>query len=212
VPEEIKVDNLIMRVFLETIENIIGLNGLKSILNYAHLGKYIENYPPDDDKPEIPMKDLQRLYISLHEMFGNVGARSLQWRVGRQNVYRGLEKRPRIAKAMRLACRLVPETTKMRLALERLVEYMKTASSNHSDVSLVEIHEQEDCFIFIQRENLESEGIESQTPVCGVALGIIEALVEWVTGHPHEVKEIECRAMGGSADVFRISKAVKQEN
>jgi predicted hydrocarbon binding protein len=211
VPEEIMADNLIMRVFLETIENIIGPNGLKSILNYARLEKYIGQLPPDNDEKEIPMQDLHRLYLSLHEMFGNRGARSLQLRVGRENVYRGLQKRPGIARTMQLASHLVPETTKMRLALERLVKYMRESSSKSSD-DFVEIQEKEECFILIQKENIESVGIQSPTPTCGVTLGIIEALVEWMTGHPHEVQEIECRAMGNSADIFRVSKKPKREN
>ncbi|MBU7015045.1 MAG: hypothetical protein HXS52_13255 [Theionarchaea archaeon] len=210
-PEEIMADNLIMRVFLETIDNIIGPNGLKSILNYAHLEKYIGQLPPDNDEKEIPIQDLRKLYLSLHEMFGNKGARSLQLRVGRENVYRGLEKRPGIARAMQVASHLVPETTKMRLGLERLVKYMKE-SSNRSSENLVEIHEEEDWFVLIQRESIESMGITSRTPTCGVTLGIIEALIEWMTGHPHDVQEIECRAMGDQADIFRVSKKPKKKD
>lgn len=209
--EGVKADNLVMRVFLETIENIIGPNGLKSLLNYAHLEKYIDNFPPDNDDPEIPVEDLGSLYMSLYEMFGNKGACTLKLRVGRENVHRGLQKRPGIARTLQVASRLVPETTKMRLALERLMEYMGDGSS-HSSAPLVELKEQEDCFLLIQRENIESDGITSETPVCYIALGIIDALVAWITGHEHEIKEIQCRAMGDSADVFRIAKASRKEN
>ena len=205
-PEEARSDNLIMRVFLETIENIVGPNGLKSILHYAHLEKYINSFPPDNDKQEIPVTDLQSLYIALYEMFGNSGAFSLQLRVGRENVHRGLQKRPNIAKAMRLASKVVPETTKMRLSLERLKEYMEKGSPDHADGPLVEIQEQEDCFLLVQRENIMRDKITSDKPVCGITVGIVEALVEWITGHPHEVTEIQCMAMGHPADVFRIAK------
>ncbi|KYK33629.1 MAG: hypothetical protein HXS46_16705 [Theionarchaea archaeon] len=208
--EEAKTDNLIMRVFLETIESIIGSNGLKSVLNYAHLEKYIGCLPPDNDEKEIPSEDLRSLYLTLHQMFGEKGAHGLQLRVGRENVHRGLKKRPGIARAMKVASRLVPETMKMRLGLERLAEYMKDASSVRVDPSFVGIEEQEDCFLFTQRDSLESDGITSEIPVCGVSQGIIEALIEWITGHPHSVEEIECKATGYSADVFRISKARKE--
>ncbi|MGD2248843.1 MAG: 4-vinyl reductase [Candidatus Methanofastidiosia archaeon] len=209
--EEVKTDNLIMRVFLETIENIIGPNGLKSVLNYAHLEKYIDHLPPDNDEKEIPSRDLHSLYLALYQMFGGKGAHSLQLRVGRENVYRGLKKRPGIAKTMKMASRLVPEITKMRLALERLEGYMKGASSNGADQSFVEITEQEDCFLFIQRDSIESDGITSETPICGVSQGIMEALIEWITGHTHKVEEIECRATGCSADVFKIWKAHQKD-
>ncbi len=207
-----KIDNLIMRVFLETTESIVGPNGLKSILNYGGLKGYIDSLPPDNDEPEIPLEHLRSLYVSLHEMFGDNGARTLMLRVGRENVRRGLEKRPAVAKAMRVAGHLLPEAMKMRLGLENLVGYMKKGSATDGGASLVEIREEKDCFYLIQKENLESEGIKSDVPVCCVARGIIEALIEWITGHPHEVVEVECRAMGDPADVFKIYKEHKKEN
>lgn len=207
-----RIDNLIMRVFLETTESIIGPNGMKSVLNYGGLREYIDAYPPDDDVKDIPVDHLRCLYQSLHEMFGDNGARTLMLRVGRENVRRGLEKRPAIAKAMRVAGHLVPETMKMKLALERLSEYIQGASSNDADTPPIEIREEKDYFYLIQQDNLESEGITSQQPVCCVERGIIEALMEWITGHPHEVEEVECRAMGNAVDVFRVSKAPSKQS
>lgn len=203
-----KTDNFTMRAYLETIQNIVGPNGLKSILNFAHLGKYIDNFPPDNEELEIPLADLQGLYHSLIELFGSKGARSLQLRVGRGNVQRGFERRPKTMKAIQLAARLIPETRKIRLVLEKLIEYDEKAYA-HSDQNLIELREEDDCFLIIHRDRFESEGITSQAPVCGDFVGTVEALVEWITGHNHDVQEIECRAMGHPADVFRISKATQ---
>jgi predicted hydrocarbon binding protein len=36
-------------------------------------------------------------------------------------------------------------------------------------------------------------------------------MVEWITGHPHKVEEIECRAMGHPADVFKVAKAATDQ-
>lgn len=204
-----KTDNFTMKAFLETIQNIVGPNGLKSILNYAHLKKYIDNFPPDNEELEIPLKDLQGLYYSLIELFGSKGARSLQLRVGRGNVQRGFDRRPKTMKAIQLAARLLPETKKIRLVLERLIEYDKKAYAQAED--LIELQEEGDYFLIIHRDRFESEGVISQTPVCGDFVGTIEALVEWITGHPHKVEEIECRAMGHPADVFKIAKVRKED-
>lgn len=37
----------------ENNQNVIGSNELKSILNYCHLGKCIDNPPSDDEEVEI---------------------------------------------------------------------------------------------------------------------------------------------------------------
>ncbi|KYK38381.1 MAG: hypothetical protein AYK18_17420 [Theionarchaea archaeon DG-70] len=59
-PEQRKIDNFSMKVWLETTENTVGSGGLKSVLNYAHLQKYIDDIPPDNDHQvvELPPKSL----------------------------------------------------------------------------------------------------------------------------------------------------------
>jgi predicted hydrocarbon binding protein len=204
-----KTDNFSMRMFLKTIENIVGSNGLKSILNYAHLQKYIDNFPPDNEELIIPIEDLKKLLFSLYELFGHKGAHGLQLRVGREIFRIGIEKRPRIAKTLRAAARILPENKRMYLALKKLAEYDWKAFSSHLKEPSFEIQEKEDCFLIIDKDRYESEGIKSDTPVCGVYIGAAEAIVEWITGHSHEVEEIECRALGHSADIFKIVKASK---
>lgn len=146
-----KIDNFTMRIYLETIQSIVGPNGLKSILNYDHLEQYIDNIPPDNDKVEVP------------------------------------------------------ETKRMRLALEKFVEGFEERFSE-VDEPTVELREEDDGFYIIDRDCYISEGVQSEEPVCGVYIGITQSLIKWITGHDHEVKEIECRATGYSADVFRIAK------
>lgn len=205
--DERKTDNFSMRTFLETIESIVGVNGLKSVLNYAHLQKYIDCFPPDNEELVIPLKDIRHLLFSLYVLFGSKGARSLQLRVGREIFHIGIEKRPRIAKTLQLTSRLLSETRRIRLVLEKLAEYDWKAFSSELEESPIKIQEEEDCFLIIHKGRYESEEILSESPVCGVLIGTIEVMVEWITGHHHKVEEIECRAMGHPADVFKVSKA-----
>ncbi len=85
---------------METIQSVVGENGLKSILNYCHLEKYCESFPPDNSKLEIPTDEVQTLFRALIELFGGKGVRGLQLRVGREISRIALERRPRTAKAL----------------------------------------------------------------------------------------------------------------
>jgi hypothetical protein len=100
--EERKIDNYSMRTWLKTIENIVGHGGLKSILNYARLQKYIDSFPPDSDELEIPVEDYTAFIRSLIELFGNKGARSLQIMAGKEAVRVAIQGRFGIAKAFKL--------------------------------------------------------------------------------------------------------------
>jgi predicted hydrocarbon binding protein len=209
--DQMNIANGVMRASLEGIQDIVGENGLKSILNYSHLGKYIDSFPPNNEELEIPLEDLHTLYLSLKELFGSRGASSIQLRVGRENARRALENRPAMAKSIKVATRLIPEKKKMNLVLQKFAEDVQKNIPSKSDTPYVDVKEEDDCFLLINKTNFESEDITSETSVCNVSVGMLQYIMEWVTGHPHHVEEIECRAMGHPADVFRITKARKED-
>lgn len=205
-PDQKYIDNTLMRVYLDTIQNIIGLQGLNSILNYGRVEKYINNFPSDNDELEIPREDLRKLHQSLLSLFGEKGARGILLRIGREMTFTWLEKRPAVVKSMKYAIRLLPETKKMRLSLERFVEESEKRMPSLKGSSHLELKEDKDYFLLIDDDSYTSEGIISESPVCYVYVGNLETSLEWITGHAHKVEEIQCRARGDSADVFRIWK------
>jgi predicted hydrocarbon binding protein len=204
--EDRKTDNFTMRITLETLETIIGNNGLKSILNHSGLYLYIDNFPPDDDMLEIPLDDIHSLHSSLRELFGNNGVRSLQLQIGQEICRIGLEKRTGIVRALRLGAKLLPESQKMRMTLEKYMEQAETRQPPSNGTSRFMLHEYDDFFELTDRDYHMSRGITSEWPVCNDIVGTLFYLMKWVTGHSHEVEEIKCRAMGHPADVFRIYK------
>lgn len=139
-----KIDNFIMKTYLETLQNIVGENGLKSVLNYSNLERYIDNFPPDNHKLEIPVEELGALFRSLYELFGRKGVRGLQLRVGRENARIGIEERSAVTKSLKFAARLVPEKKKMRLVLEKVVEGTNQIYTSHGDMVPAELQEEDD--------------------------------------------------------------------
>ena len=210
VPEVRKTDNITMRLWLETVENVVGSNGLKSILNYAQLKHFIDSFPPDNDNQEIPLEDLRKFYLALHDLFGQKGARSLQLRIGREFIRIGTEKRPTLAKALRLSTRLVPETKRIQLALQKYADIYDERQPSLTYHPRIEVKEEDEYFLLIDKDNFESEGLSSDVPVCNTCVGRLQYIMEWITGHPHHIEEIECRAMGHPFDIFKISKAPKE--
>lgn len=206
---ERKTDNFVMRIWLETIQNSVGSNGLQSLLDHAHLKKY-SDFPPDNDRLEIPLEDLQNLVHTFFQLFGKKNIHTHQVQIGHESTRIAMEKRPGMVKTLRISACLVPKPDQIRLALEKFVEEDNKRFPSQPDAH-TELQEEEDCFLIIERHSYMSEGITSGEPVCGIYVGILQTLVEWVTGHVHKVEEVECRAMGGPADVFKISKAYKED-
>ncbi|MBU7017609.1 MAG: hypothetical protein HXS44_08870 [Theionarchaea archaeon] len=206
-----KTDNLTMRIWLELIENIAGMNGLKSILNYAHLEKYIGNYPPENDEIEVPVEDIKTLYRSLMELFGQKGARGLQLRAGREFVRVGQRKRPDISKRLGAALQSAPESERVKIILELYIKQHEQRWTSKLGVPRYELQDKGDYILMIDRDNPMSENLKSQAPVCSTIVGFLQEMLKGLPGNPLDVEEIECRAMGHPADVFRVSRVTKEE-
>jgi predicted hydrocarbon binding protein len=199
-----EVDNFLFRKWLETLQDIVGKNGLNSILNYSHLNMYIGNFPPDNDDLAIPVQYLQHLYMAILELFGQKGAHSLQLRVGKEVMRNLIEGRPIITKPLKAAAHLLPVSTRMRMALEKFIEQSLKRAPTTLGSNRFELREEPEYFLFIDRDYEGSEGVIANIPVCGFQTGMLQYAMEWITGTPHKVEEIECRAMGHPADVFKI--------
>jgi len=209
--KEKMIENFLMRIYLEVIENIAGKNGLKSILHYGHLETYIDNFPPDDGKVETPAKDAKHLIHSLEDILGKKGSRGLSLRVGREFTRHLIEGRPTIAKSLKLASKLVPENIKMRIVLEKCVDQYDTIYTFTTEGPHSKYIEEENYFLFYVYDFFMSDEVSSDNPVCDINVGMFEHFMKWITGHHHKVEEIECRAMGDPADVFKIWKAHDDE-
>ncbi|MGD2250318.1 MAG: 4-vinyl reductase [Candidatus Methanofastidiosia archaeon] len=171
---------------------------------------YIDDPPPDNDDLAIPVHHLQLLYMGIIELFGQKGAYSLQLRVGKDVMRNWIHGRPLVSTPIRAAAHFLPEPKKIRMTLEKFIEQSLKRAPSALGKNRFSLIEKEDYFLFIDRDYEGSEKVIATSPVCGFQTGILQYAVEWITGHEHRVEEIECRAMGYPADVFKIWKKRKE--
>jgi hypothetical protein len=202
-----KIDNFIFRKWLETLQEIVGTNGLNSILNYAHLKRYIDDFPPDNDDLGIPVQDLQNLYIAIIDLFGQQGSFGLQFNVGRKVMENLIGGRPAITIPIKAATKLMSESRKIRMTLEKFMDQSLERAPTTLGKDRYELIEEKDYFLFKDKDYEGSEGITADRPMCGYLLGMLHYAIEWVSGQPHKLEEIECRCMGDPADTFKIWKS-----
>jgi len=74
--------NKFARITIEAMEEVMGENGLKAILNLAGLSHLIGNYPLDNLEKEFDFADFTALNIALEERYGPRGGRGLALRAG----------------------------------------------------------------------------------------------------------------------------------
>jgi hypothetical protein len=68
-------NRLVLATFNALID-VMGENGLKAILNYAHLREFISQYPPDNLEKEIDFADFSAMQRAIMDMYGEKGGQA----------------------------------------------------------------------------------------------------------------------------------------
>jgi predicted hydrocarbon binding protein len=194
--------NLIGRLYLMSLEDVMGRNGVNALLNLAATRHLVNNYPANNLKREFPFSDLSAISKSTETMYGGRGARGMELRAGRYAFNLGLKEFGPLLGMADLALKLMPMTMKMKIVLNATAQTFDRFSDQPTHVE-----ERKGQFIYVIEKCPVCWGRQSEKPCCHLAQGILEEALTWVTGgHTFHMEEIECRGTGGQACIFAINK------
>ena len=194
--------NLIARIYLESIEEIMGTNGIKALLNMADMQHLIDNFPPGNLAKQFDFADFAHLNEAMEMMYGPRGGRALALRAGRKAFDQGLKNfGPMVGIADR-AFRMLPLKIKMKVGLGAMAKAFSTTSDQISYV-----REEDEHFLYVIERCPVCWGRQADGPICHAALGIIVQGLDWGTGgRRFKVAQVTCAAAGDPSCDFTISK------
>ena len=195
--------NKFARIFLESIREITGTNGLNSVLNYANLAALVGNYPPDNLDRAFDFAHFSMINQALEEIYGARGGRGLALRVGRTTFDDVLKDYGALAGVEDLPFRILPMQTKIWLGLQAMANIF---SEKSDQVSVVE--NLEDIYIYSIKQCPVCWGRnETENPVCFYMVGLLKEGLSWVSGGKEfRIEESKCIAMGEDSCEFVIHK------
>lgn len=194
--------NLIGRIYLEAMEEVMGKNGINAVLNLANLGHLKDNYPPQNLNREFEFVDFGALGQAIDDMYGPRGGRGLALRAGRASFADGLSKFGALVGVGELAFKVVPLGTKLKIGLRAMAETFSKFSDQRS-----EVEEKDGRFVYTMYKCPVCWGRTSDRPICYGAVGILQEGLRWVSGgKDFRVEESECHARGDEycrIDIFK---------
>ncbi|MGH2536113.1 MAG: 4-vinyl reductase [Candidatus Promineifilaceae bacterium] len=194
--------NRMARVYLEAMQEVVGPNGLRALLNLVKLPEYIDNLPPNNLERAFDFADFSNINHGLALVYGPRGARGLALRGGRATFDRGLKGFGALAGVGDLAFRILPLHTKVRIGLPAMARIFSQFSDQISRVETFDRH----YLYYIDRCPV-CWGQESDRPACFVAAGLLQEGLRWVSGgREFHIEEHECAAAGGRSCIFRVDK------
>jgi predicted hydrocarbon binding protein len=197
------VSNMTFRVVLLGIEEIIGKNGLNTVLNKAGLQKYRDNLPPNDHEKNLCLaSEITRVDRDVADIFGSNGSAAILFQVGKMQAKWGLEENPDTVTAARslLAGKSEFETARMALELAAAVVAGESDCKAWAEVDGADL-------LYNIDENTHSFGIKSAEVVCHVTSGFVTGIIQWATGKTDWIaREQQCMAQGAPHCTHRVKK------
>jgi hypothetical protein len=191
--------NALVRQALVSAGEVMGENGLHTVLRTSGLARFVNNLPPNDLNPGIQTVEYARLNEAIEAFYGR-GGRGMLRRIGKASFQYGVREQAALLGVAGAALKLLPEKQRIKFILNALVGALKKSNPQ------VEawLDESGDRLAFVDATCAICHGRKSETPICHLYLGSIGEAVLWATGHEYEIVETHCFARGDQFCRFEV--------
>ena len=126
--------NKFARLAMNAMVDIMGRPGFNAVLNLGGLPNFIDNFPPDNLEKGFDFVDFTALMVTLEDMYGQRGGRSLALRAGRAVFAGGLRSFGALAGVGDLAFKVLPLNAKLKVGVPAMANIFSQFSDQISNV------------------------------------------------------------------------------
>ena len=197
--EDAVIVNALVRQALVSAQEVMGENGLNTVLRTSGLERFIDNFPPDDLNPAIMTTDYARVNQVIEEFYGR-GGRGMLRRIGKASFQYAVREQPTLLGIAGVALKVLPIKQRIKFILNALVNALK--KSNPQVNAWVE--ENEGSFAYCDASCAVCHGRTSTESICHLYIGSIGEAVHWATGQEFDIVETHCTAKGDPHCRFEV--------
>jgi predicted hydrocarbon binding protein len=199
-PDEAVIVNALVRQALVSAQEVMGENGLNTVLRSCGLERFIGNFPPNDPNPGIKTSEYARFNEAIENFYGRAGKGILR-RVGKASFQYGVREQGALMGVAGAALKLMPQKGRMKFVLNAMVNALK--KTNPQVDAWVE---EGDKIAYCEKTCAICLGRQSEQPICHLYIGSIGEAVHWATGQDYEITETHCRAKGDPYCRFEVGE------
>lgn len=197
--EDAVIVNALVRQALMSAQEVMGENGLNTVLRTSNLEQYIGNFPPDNLEPAIQTSDYARLNEVIEEFYGR-GGRGMLRRIGKASFQYAVREQAALLGIAGVALKLLPTKQRIKFILNALVNALK--KSNPQVEAWVE--EDNGKFAYCDASCAICHGRQNEGAICYLYIGSIGEAVQWATGQEFKIVETHCTAKGDPHCRFEV--------
>jgi predicted hydrocarbon binding protein len=198
-----------LRLLFLSIEEVMGPDGIKAVLNGAKLSHYIGNYPENSIAYGVTFSEYGKVEQAVEDFLGPRGARAILIRVGRELFRYSLREQSALLGIAGNALKnmpLISTQAKMKILLQQIV-----SAANKTVNQPARLEENDEAFLVVIDKCMCQWRPRHDKPCCLVTVGTFSEAMKWLTEKPVEVKEITCLNNGADACRYQIPKRMPEE-
>ena len=199
--EDAVIVNALVRQALIAAQEVMGENGLNTVLRTSGLERYIDHFPPDNLEPAIQTSDYARLNEVIESFYGR-GGRGMLRRIGRASFQYAVREQATLLGIAGVALKVLPARQRMKFILNGMVDALKKSNPQVD----AWIDEEGGSLAYCDATCAICHNRRSTEPICYLYLGSIGEAIKWATGQEYEIKETHCTAMGDPYCRFEVGE------
>ncbi len=182
------VGNIVIRLTLDSAEEVLGINGLKAILNFSKMAHLLENKPDYSFEKNFTDDEFRAVSSSFAEVLGLDGGRAIFRLIGK-----AMGKNAIKIGAYESLKELLPDEK-----LFKAIELYSLVSGRGK------VMREGDVIVFDNPQCTLCAKVKHDHPICSLYNGYLDTTVEWsgVTGK--KTVETACMAMGDKSCRFEV--------
>lgn len=194
--------NSLVRQALTSAQEVMGDNGLNTVLRTCGLERFIGNFPPNDLQPSIQASQYAKFNEAIEAFYGR-GGKGILRRIGKASFQYGVREQAALLGIAGVALKLLPEKQRIKFILNGLADALKKSNPEVK----AWLDESGDRLAYIESTCAICHSRESDKPICYLYIGSVAEAVQWATGRDYEVTETHCLARGDEYCRFEIGEA-----
>jgi predicted hydrocarbon binding protein len=182
------VSNMVIRFIMDATEEVMGLNGLKAVLNYGGLTYLLDNKPDHSFDKNYTDDEYGALTSNLYKVVGTQGGKALFRLVGKTTGSFIIEK------GVFESLKDLPAEEKIFKMLE--IFAMATGRGTAENVGGVPTYDNPQC--------TACKGVKDKGPVCTPINGIFDEFIKWAGLEGFRTYETMCKAKGDDTCRYEV--------
>ena len=199
-PEAMIINSLVRQAFTSAQE-VMGDNGLNTVLHTCGLDRFIGNFPPNNLEPAIQASQYAKFNEAIEAFYGR-GGKGILRRIGKASFQYGVREQAALLGVAGVALKLLPEKQKIKFILNGMADALKKSNLNVD----ARVDDSGERLAYIESTCAICYGRHSQTPICYLYAGSIAEAVQWATGREYEIIETHCLAKGDEYCRFEVGE------